>query len=373
VTLFDGGGDLARERPARTSRRRRIGWLVLGGGIVASVVLAMLPAPYVIEQPGPVFDTLGSASGSDGTPLIEIPDEKTYPTEGSLDLLTVSVLGSPTSLPSWAEVATAWFDPSRAVVPVEAVYPSGTTTDEVNEQNRIEMQNSQQNAIAAALTELGRPFSSTLTVAGLISGSPSAGLLQVGDEIVSLNGAPVDDVAELQDAIRRNGAGTPAEVGILRSGSPSTVPVTPVLSQSGGQTAPVLGILVGTEYDFPFTVTIQLNDVGGPSAGMMFALGIIDKLTPGALTGGERVAGTGTITAQGEVGAIGGIRQKMYGAQRAGARYFLAPEANCDEVASHVPSGLTVVAVKTLADSLTALGDIAAGTGVDRLPACTAR
>src|SRR5690606_29813888 len=126
----------------------------------------------------------------------------------------------------------------------------------------------------------------------------------------------------------------------------------------GESPAPVFGIIVGSDYEFPFAVQIQLENVGGPSAGMMFALGIIDKLTPGALNGGERVAGTGTISSTGEVGPIGGIQQKMHGAKNAGAEWFLAPASNCDDVAGHVPAGLTVFAIDTLDDALVALAAV---------------
>ena len=125
-------------------------------------------------------------------------------------------------------------------------------------------------------------------------------------------------------------------------------------------------------YDYPFTVKIQLENVGGPSAGQMFALGIIDKLTPGSLTGGKRVAGTGTIDAQGTIGPIGGIRQKMYGAQRAGATIFLAPAGDCNEVVGHIPSGLKVFAVKTLSDSLAVLKAVSTGASTASLKGCSA-
>jgi PDZ domain-containing protein len=138
------------------------------------------------------------------------------------------------------------------------------------------------------------------------------------------------------------------------------------------QGTPLLGVGVSVDYEFPFDVTLRLDKVGGPSAGMMFALGIIDKTTPGELNGGETVAGTGTITASGTVGAIGGIRQKLYGARDAGASVFLAPASNCDEVVGHVPSGLDVYAVATLDDAVTALETVADGGDTASLPTCTA-
>jgi PDZ domain-containing protein len=157
-------------------------------------------------------------------------------------------------------------------------------------------------------------------------------------------------------------------VSIVRDGKQQTVSLTP--TTSSGQS--ILGVGVTMDYSFPFTVDIKLDDVGGPSAGQMFALGIIDKLTPGALNGGKKVAGTGTIDNEGNVGAIGGIRQKMYGAKDAGATYFLAPRANCDEVSGHVPDGLHVFAVKTLDDSLAVLDALREGTSTSQLPTCPA-
>ena len=136
---------------------------------------------------------------------------------------------------------------------------------------------------------------------------------------------------------------------------------------------PLLGVGVSVDYEFPFDVELRLDRVGGPSAGMMFALGIIDKTTPGELNGGLDVAGTGTITASGTVGGIGGIRQKMYGALDAGADVFLAPEANCGEVVGHVPDGLDVYAVDTLEQAVTTLETVGGGGDASGLPTCDAR
>ena len=139
-----------------------------------------------------------------------------------------------------------------------------------------------------------------------------------------------------------------------------------------GSTRPLLGVATTASFDFPFQVDIRIEDVGGPSAGMMFALGVIDKLTPGSLTGGRHVAGTGTICGDGTVGPIGGIRQKMVAASGAGATLFLAPQADCDEVAGHVPAGLDVVAVKTLSGALDALEQVRERGSAQGLPTCSA-
>ena len=358
----------ARDAAPGRGDRGRMGVLLLAAAFVLVLLLGAVPAPYVIEQPGPVYDTLGTSEHDDSErPLISIPDEKTYPTTGELNLLTVSVLGSPESPPHWLDVATAWFDRSKTVVPVESVFPADVTRSERDEENRVLMVNSQRDAIAAALLELGYEVPGTVTVQGVVDGEPADGILEEGDRITSVNGTPVTDYGTLQDLIARNGTDAPVELGLTRDGTAMTLQVTPRQRDD----AAVVGVLVSTDYTFPFEVSIQLDDVGGPSAGMMFALGIIDKLEPSDLTGGENIAGTGTIDAQGTVGPIGGIRQKLYGAERAGADYFLSPEANCDEVVDHVPDGLQVFAVSTLDDSLAVLDAVAAGSDLGDLPRCT--
>ncbi|MET0302769.1 MAG: PDZ domain-containing protein [Microbacteriaceae bacterium] len=358
----------------RTPRRRSVtvGWVMLAVGLVGALVLGFLPTPYVIERPGPVFDTLGDVQISgEEQPLIDIADEETFPTEGTLDLLTVNIVGSPDDPPNWVEVALAWFDSSKAVVPIENVFPAGITREESSEQSALDMTNSQQEAIAAALRQQGYDVPGVVVVAGLVDGSPAVGAVEEGDEILVVNGTAVQDVTELRELIAENGTDAPLEMTIRRDGAEQDVEVTPAISPDDGAT-PIIGIFTGARYEYPFEVTIQLENVGGPSAGMMFALGIIDKLTPGAMTGGESIAGTGTITADGAVGGIGGIRQKMYGALDAGASWFLAPASNCGEVVGNIPDGLTVYSVETLDDALAAVEAVGTGEGRDALATCEA-
>ena len=345
---------------------------MLATALVGLTVVALLPAPYVVERPGPVFDVLGDVRiNGESVPMIQIPMEETFPTEGSLDMLTVNLQGNPDNLPSWFDIASAYFDPSRAVLPVDVVYPPGTSVETSNEQGRIDMENSQTEAIAAALTHLGYDVPSTLTVVETTPGGPSDSVLMADDQIVSVNGEVPADVTALRALIAENGISSPADVVIIRDGVEQTMRINPELS-TGEDPAPIIGILVGSEYEFPFTVTIQLENVGGPSAGMMFALGIIDKLTEGSLNGGESVAGTGTISSTGDVGPIGGIVQKMWGAKQSGADWFLAPDVNCSEVVGNIPDGLTVFAVETLDDALAALAAISAGEDSSDLPTCEA-
>ena len=344
---------------SKAQRKRTFGVTLLVGSLVLAVGLAAVPSAYVIEQPGPWFDTLGVVSvpdpeddtKKDKIPLITIEGVQSFPTTGELDLLTVSVLGNPEQTPSWLEVAGAWFDPAKAVVPMELIFPKEETSEEREASNTAQMVDSQQDAIAAALTSLGYDVVVGVEVLGFTKESPATSVLAVGDVITALNGTAVESVPQLRELLATNGSTQPGTVSYIRGGVSQEAQVTP-MDVDGNV---VLGIGAKAKYDFPFDVSIRLDDVGGPSAGMMFALGIIDKLTPEDITDGNHFAGTGTIDAQGNVGPIGGIQQKLYGAKKAGATYFLAPADNCTEVVGHVPSGLQVYSVKTLDDALSVL------------------
>ena len=365
--VSDPGRDPVTDPASPTAAQpRTVAALVCGAGAVLLLsLLALLPVPYAVESPGPVRDTLGEV---DGVRLIEVSGAPTYPTEGSLALTTVRVAGGPGAAVGLPQVVQAWLDPTRVAVPVEQLFPVGTTSEQVAERDAADMTTSQENATAAALAELGIEVPTTLTVAGLSEGSRAGGLVEEGDVITAVGGAPVADLAALRAALQRGAAGEPVEVS-LRRGDEAQEVVVPTSTAPDGTVQ--LGVLVDPLFDFPVDVTIQVDRIGGPSAGMVFALGVLDVLTPGPLTGGEDVAGTGTIDASGGVGTIGGIAQKMAGARAAGAVLFLAPAGNCDEVVGHVPDGLRVVPVETLHEAREAVERFAAGEGSD-LPSCSA-
>ncbi|QYM65525.1 PDZ domain-containing protein [Microbacterium sp. Se5.02b] len=356
--------------------RTRSGKLGLGVwalivALIALVVLTFLPSPYVIQRPGPVYDTLGTATDKEGdeVPLIKVEGAETFETAGTLDLTTVQVIGNRERTPSWFELALAWMDSSRAVVPLDSVFPEGVTTEQRDERNATLMVDSQHEATAAALNELGYDTGAQVVVVDAVADSPADGTLEADDVITAIGGTPLTSATQLREAIQDAG-GDPVELTVLRDGDEQQVEVTPEEHTEAGNTTWLIGVTLRTDYDFEVDVTIQLDNVGGPSAGMMFALGIIDTLTEGELNGGENVAGTGTIDAAGTVGPIGGIRQKLYGARDAGAEFFLAPEANCDEVVGHIPDGLQVIRTATLDESLAALEVIADGGDVAALPSC---
>ncbi len=374
MTLFDVPDTQPPPPPPRASRATVVGVSALAVALVVLLILTFLPTAYVIQRPGPVYDTLGSVQTSDGdeVPLISIEGAATYETAGSLDLTTVQVVGNRERPPSWWELAFAWFDPSRAVVPIETVFPEGVTTEERSEQNASLMVDSQQEATAAALTNLGYEVEASLEVVEPVEGTPSDGVLEAGDVIVEADGVRVTDVDQLREVIQ-DAEGAAVSLVVERDGDEYEESIVPEeLVGEDGESSWVIGVILVHDYTFPIDVTIQLDNVGGPSAGQMFALGIIDTLTPGELNGGAEVAGTGTISADGTIGTIGGIRQKLYGARDDGAAYFLAPTGNCDEVVGHVPSGLRVFAVETLDDSVAVLDAIAADGDLDALAACEA-
>lgn len=353
----------------RTPLAHRVGAVATFAAVAATLALMFIPSPYVIELPGPVFNTLGTAKSADGSkdvPLVTVPTDMAHPTTGALDMLTVSLVGQPGAGPNWISVIGAWLNPRDTVAPMELYFPSGQTSEQRNAVSAAQMMDSQQEAIAAALTSLGYTVGTDYVVAGVTAGAPADGKLQVGDAITAVNGTVVKTGDDISRLIKASGAGTPATFTVTRKGAATTVTVTPGLTNG----TPMIGIQVGAKFSFPISVTISLNDVGGPSAGMMFALGIIDKLTPGDMTGGKKIAGTGTITAQGAVGAIGGIRQKMFAARDAGATYFLAPSANCPDAVGSIPGGLRVFRVSTLEEARQTLERIGSDGDLSSLPVC---
>ena len=343
--------------------RRAVTLLIAGIGLVASLVIVFaVPVPYVALLPGPTYNTLGPL---DGKPVIQISGHRTYTAPGHLNMVTVSYIGGPGANPPFNIFAAlqAWLSPHQAVVPQEELFPPGQTQQQVVKQDSEQMVNSQQTAEAAALCQLGIRFTTIDTISGTISGLPAAGRLQRGDVIKAVDGKPVTCKSSAATMIRSRPAGHRVVLTIARGGKIHTV----ALRTASYKGEPVIGVNVVESFKFPFQVKINIGNVGGPSAGMMFALAIIDKLTPSNLTGGKFIAGTGEIEVDGAVDPIGGIQQKMAAARAAGATVFLAPADNCSDTAGSVPAGLRVVKVSTLRGAIAALKAVKAGKPV---PSC---
>ena len=361
-------GDPAGPPPLEPARPGPRSTVLAVGMLVTSLLLAglvVLPAPYAVEMPGPTTNVLGS---QDGAPLITISGARTYPTTGQLRLTTVSATGTPGYPSSVANVLYGWLSPNDVVLPTEEIAPTGQTQQQIDQLNSQEMTSSQEDATVAALTELGYTVPATLTVAQTVAGTDAAGKLKAGDVLTTIDGTPLPDYQSLIRALAAVSPGATITLGITRNGQAIDVPI--VTSRRSDGNGAQIGVFVKPTFTFPVDVKIRIDGVGGPSAGMMFALGIIDELTPADEANGQHIAGTGTIDVTGQVGPIGGIRQKMIGATRDGATWFLAPKSNCADVVGHVPAGLRVVAVSTLKDALAAVTAIGAGTASD-LPTCS--
>jgi len=353
------------EYRAYSKPRKSAGFAFLSIAAVALLGVLVFPTPYVIEQPGPAYNVLGK---DDGKSIISISDAKTYPTSGNLDLLTVQVVGNREQSPNWIEIFLAWMDPARSVLLIDQVFPANQTTEQSTAESSAMMEQSQQEAIAVALKKLGYKTPVELYVSEVSKQSPSSGQIIAADYVRSVNGVSVSTIEELRAEVNKYDGSTPLNVQIVRAGVEKEFEITPIKDETDAYR---IGILVGYKYEFPVTVSLQLADVGGPSGGMMFALGIYDELTPGELTGGNHIAGTGTIDSSGKVGPIGGIRQKLYGAQKAGAKFFLAPDKNCPEVNGNIPSGMQVFKVANFDDALLAVEKIGKNQDLSSLPTCS--
>ncbi|MGK5170566.1 YlbL family protein [Geodermatophilus sp. CPCC 205761] len=328
---------------------------VLSVGVVLLVVFGVLgaavPVPYVAQVPGPTFDTLGEI---DGEPVIGVEGRERNDVDGQLTLTTVGVSRAGLSL---VEAVQGWFDDEVSVVPEESVYPSDRTEEETREANRQAFLTSEEAAEAAALSTLDYPVK--VVVRGLADDSPSEGRLEEGDAIESVDGRATPDAATLDAVLASIPGGSSVPVAYTRLGEPGTTTITTrAADQRAGS---LLGVLIREQPSAPFDVDIRVEDVGGPSAGLMLALGILDLVGDTDLTGGAAVAGTGTIDAAGEVGPIGGVQLKMVAAREIGAELFLVPAGNCADALAAPQPGLPVARVATLDDALQALEDLRAG------------
>jgi Lon-like protease len=345
--------------------RRAVTLLIASVGVIGALLVAsVVSVPYVALFPGPTYNTLGSLGHK---PIISITGHRTFATKGHLNMVTVSFVGGPGARPPFNIFAAlrAWLSPDNAVVPQEELFPPGQSQQQVLKQDTEQMVNSQQTATAAALCQLGVRFSTVDTIESTVKGLPAAGVLARGDVITSVDGTPVTCQASAQTLIRAKAkaAGELIALTVRRAGKLRKFSVRTAAFQ--GQ--PVIGVNLVESFVFPFKVSISIGNIGGPSAGMMFALAIIDKLTQANLTGGKFIAGTGEIEVNGNVDPIGGIQQKMAAARAAGATVFLTPRSNCNDTAGAVPAGLKLVKVSTLRGAIAALTALKQGKPV---PAC---
>jgi PDZ domain-containing protein len=343
--------------------------LLAGAMLVGLVVVgALLPVPFVAMSPGPVYDTLGEQGGQ---PLISISGTTTYPTDGRLDLTTVSENGGPGRRITLVETLVGWARPAVAVLPEALLYPPDATADEVQQQNAADMSASQDAATVAALRLADVPLTTTAVVSSVDPDGPSAGILEPDDVVVAVDGTAVSNPEDVRRLVSAHKPGESVRLTIERDGKQQDVTIT-TEAADGEPDHAIIGVVPRLGYSSDVTVDIQLENVGGPSAGLMFALGIYDKLTPGPLTGGRHIAGTGTMAVDGTVGAIGGVQQKLVAARRAGATVFFVPKDNCAEAVPAAPDGLRLVRADSLREASEALEDLDDQGDAAVLPTCPA-
>ncbi|MGI3783081.1 MAG: YlbL family protein [Janthinobacterium lividum] len=331
--------------------------------VVLAVLVAVLPVPYVTWAPGQAHDVL--VDGAD--PIITISGVTTYPTSGELDMTVVRTTTADSRL-SLPQALVAYWRPKRDALPREAVYPPGKSVEDVESDDAEMMVDAQDDAVVAALRADADPVELLPAVASVTIGSPAQNNLKPGDLIVSVGGASTPSVASVQAAVRKARADVPLAFVVLRDKVRTQVSVEPRTQASGGGVQ--IGITIGTRYSYTPRISYDLGQkIGGPSAGLVFALAIYDKLTPGELLGGQHVAGTGTIDPAGTVGGIGGIQEKIAGAEQAGATTFLVPAPNCDDLVG-VHTSMRLVRVDTLSDAIRSVRALGSPGDAAQIPTC---
>ena len=350
----------------------------------------VLPSSYVKEGPGPLFDVLGTYQEKD---VIEVSGAPSYKTFGKMNMTTVSVSGGPYTELSGAEAFYGWlaFDGNRSlVVPTDALYPH-VSHEQATAATGAQMADSQTQAKVAAMRQLKMPVTEKVQVLTTVEGSPAASVLKGDDRIVKVGDKQIETLTDVPKTVNASN-GSPIDVTVERDGKQQTFKLTPVRSNDNSRW--ILGAGLKQSYDLPAHVQYNLDGVGGPSAGLMLALGTVDKLSEGTLladedAGGDPyrsyISGTGTIDANGKVGAIGGIKYKILATGRYGARYFLAPKENCDSIvkmqaedpalfnyyhAGQVKGEMVVIPVSTLDEAVKTVEAIKSGTPDDSLPRC---
>ena len=319
-----------------------------------AIATLLAPIPFVFFKPGVPDNVAGN--------IITIKDSKTYPINGKLFITSILVT-NPDSPVFGAETIVNWALGPHVVLPKESVYPPIRPAQKIERDSQNEMESSQATSTAAALRYLGYEFKELYYISDIRDYSDAFNKLKVGDVITAVDGKEINQIDEIRTSYKGKKIGDSLKITVERkskSGNTSSITTEVTLvenqdvSSETGEKKPAIGILVGTSARFPIDVKFNLPGVGGPSAGMIFAVGIIEKLTPEDLVRGRKIAGTGSITASGKVEGIGGIEEKMIGASRIGATIFLAPRENCPDI-KHVPKGLKVIPVSTLSEAIDAL------------------
>ena len=324
--------------------------------IVLSCVAFLVPVPYVTMSPGPAYNTLGEF---DDEPMFRFEEDvKTYPTKGSLIFLTVLVT-RPEADMSLATAVEAFFTDDTAVVPRSVVYPAGESNREAKRKSKADLTGSEDASRLAALRVTGYKPSESATIASVQDDGAAHMILRKGDKIRGVDGRRTPTSAAVVESIGRVDPGDTVTLDITRDFQQKRVEIVTRKNPKNAKKA-LIGVTLGQALDLPVAFGSNFpGRVGGSSAGLMFALALYDQLTPGSLTGGQKIAGTGKISADGLVGQIGGIQQKIAGAAKANATVLLVPELNCGQATEVDDHGLRLVKVSTLKGAIDALEALA--------------
>lgn len=346
------------------SRRTLAGLLAVPLVIGLWAVAVFQPLPFVTYRPGITVDLLADAGDH---PVVQVEGHASYRDDGELRFTTIYV-DQPQEKVSLVQLMKAWISDTDAIYPRSVIYPEDVSNAEDRAQSQLEMVNSQDHAIAAALRQMGYQLEANVQVSTVSKGTPADGTLEPRDVLVSVDGTPITGNGEqLRRALKKAGPGTEVSLEILREGKKRTVRIAPREIEGEAR----IGVGLGAGYTFPFEVSLDIDsNIGGPSAGLMFSLAIYDTLTPGSLTDSRTVAGSGTIDGEGKVGPIGGVQQKIAAAERDGAELFFVAPDNCDEAKGADRDDMRLVRADTMSSAVASLQ-----TWVDdrdaELPACT--
>ncbi|MGK2349953.1 YlbL family protein [Cutibacterium sp. V947] len=351
---------------AETRQRARFPtrWTAISSALVVLLcvlALILVPIPFVARSPGQTVNLL--STNEQGKPMIQIDGLTTRHSEGEMRMTTVSTTRADSRL-SLAEALVDHIRQDHDVLQREAIYPPGRSPQQVNAEESYMMDTSQRDAAVAALRAAGQPVVEMPMVNAVSAVGPAHGKLEPGDLIEKVDGKPVSSLLDVGKALRKHAVGDTMVFGVLRNSTSRTVAVTTVSSVSDRR-APAVGITVDTGYRYAPTVNYGIPaDIVGPSAGLAMALSIYQMVAPNDLIGSLRIASTGSISPDGNVVAIGGIQEKIAGAERDGAKIFLVPAGNCRDV-SGVRTSMRLVKVSNLKDAIAVIQKIrSGGTGV---------
>jgi PDZ domain-containing protein len=322
--------------------------LLVGAGFVAALAIvlsAVVPSGDYLFIPNtaqPVADR------------VKVEGEEPPADGGAVYYVDVTVREA-----KWAERLLAFLRPDGAsIVPGHAVVPDGTSFEDRREEGRTEMELSEMVAAAVALDAAGYDVGTEpqgARVEAIAVDVPASSLVERGDVIVGVGKKTVRTPLDLRRAIERSTPGDSVDLAIKRKGKPVEVTVATVSAPDDDERA-IIGVRISqaADIDLPLDVDIDLGGVGGPSAGLPFALDILAELGE-EVTRGRKVAATGELELDGAVGPIGGIKQKTIGVKRAGADIFLVPAGENADEARRYAGGLRVVPVTSFQQALSAL------------------